>query len=122
MRWSPSKSTDGFAAQLNGLVAPVPGDFNGDRRADPVVWKPSTGVWSGVYNGATGSYQNTLGQPGDVPIPGYYDNNKRVDCAIYRPSTGLWFAALSAGGTKSFGGLGTVGDVAVQKRPTLTGG
>ena len=117
-------SGGGTYQAYNGVAGdiPVPGDYNADSRADPVVFRPSSGLWTGPYNGATGTYSSTLGQAGDVPIPGYYDNNKRVDPAIYRPSTGLWYASLSAGGSRTFGGLGIAGDVAIQRRPKLNGG
>ena len=48
---------------------PVPGDFDGDRKTDIAVFRPSTGIWyvrpSG-NPGAPGSYQ--WGLPGDIPI------------------------------------------------------
>ena len=100
----------------------MPGDYNGDKKAEAVIFRPSTGLWYGPYNGASGLFQLTLGQAGDVPVPGYYDNNLSLDPAIYRPSSGLWFSTLSGGGIDRIDGLGTTGDVAVQKRPALVGG
>ena len=100
----------------------MPADYNGDRRADPVVFHPSSGSWTGPYTGASGSFSVTLGQSGDRPIPGYYDNDLSVDAAVFRASTGTWIATLSGGGSKRFDGLGVSGDVPIQKRPTLAGG
>ena len=100
----------------------MPADYNGDGRADPVVFRASGGLWTGPYNGVAGGYAKSLGQTGDVPIPGYYDNDPSVDPAVFRESTGTWIAALSAGGSKRFDGLGLAGDVAIQKRPAPAGG
>jgi hypothetical protein len=100
---------------------PVPGDYDGDKKAEAVIFRNSTGLWYGPKSSG-GLFQLILGQAGDVPIPGYYDNNLVMDAAIYRPSTGLWFALLSGGGTTRIDGLGLSTDVPVQKRPALAGG
>ena len=100
---------------------PVPGDYDGDKKAEAVIFREGTGLWYGPKSSG-GLFQLPLGQTGDVPIPGYYDNNLTMDPAIYRKSTGLWFALLSGGGTSRIDGLGLSTDVPVQKRPTLAGG
>jgi hypothetical protein len=100
----------------------VPGDYNGDKRAEAVIYRASTGLWYGPFNGAAGVFQLNLGGPGDVPIPGYYDANQVEDPAIYRKGTGLWFSVLSGGGVARVDGLGQPTDVPIQKRPALAGG
>jgi hypothetical protein len=97
---------------------PVPTDYNCDCRADPVVFRPSSGRWTGPYSGTSGTFEATLGHAGDGPIPGYYDPNLAVDPAVYRPSSGTWLAALSGGGSERLDGLGIAGDVPIQRRPT----
>jgi hypothetical protein len=99
----------------------VPGDYNGDKKAEAVIFREASGLWYGPYNGAPGTFQLNLGGPGDVPIPGYDDNNLSMDPAIYHKANGVWFALLSGGGVSQMTvGLST--DVPVQKRPTLAGG
>ena len=53
-----------------GLSAdvPVPGDYDGDGKADVAVFRPSTGIWY-IVNSSTGAaafYQ--WGLTGDIPI------------------------------------------------------
>jgi hypothetical protein len=100
----------------------VPGDYNGDKRAEAVIFREATGLWYGPFNGAPGLFQLLLGGPGDVPIPGYYDANVTEDPAIYHKANGNWFALLSGGGVAQVNGLGLPTDVPVQKRPALAGG
>jgi FG-GAP-like repeat len=74
------------------------GDSDGDGRADPFVFRPSTAEWlvlSSTTNYATGGTR-TWGMPGDVPVPGDYDGDGKMDLAVYRPSTGGWYILWSA--------------------------
>ena len=73
-------------------VGAAPGAFDSDVRADPTVFRPSTGGWfilksSTNYTTSTGV---SWGLSTDVPVPGDYDGDGRIDPAIFRPSTGLW--------------------------------
>ena len=79
------------------------GDVDGDRRADPTVFRPSTGTWFTLPS-STGLAPTTAtawGASGDVPVPGDYRGVGRSQAAVFRPSTGTWF--VQGGVTVAFG-------------------
>jgi hypothetical protein len=75
----------------------VPTDVDFDGRADPTVYRPSSGVWYALESGAqfTTATVRTWGVSTDVPVPGDYDGDARMDLAVYRPSTGVWYVLES---------------------------
>ena len=85
-----SSTTESYTLTLDGdAVRPlsaVPADFDGDRVADPTVYRPSTGTWQ-VRN----QFAVQFGEPGDIPVSGDYNGDGLADVAVYRPSTGTWY-------------------------------
>ena len=69
---------------------PVVGDFDGDHKADPSTWRPSTGVWTIPKSSA--NYSSFIfaqwGQDGDIPIVCDLDGDGKSDMGFYR--SGVW--------------------------------
>jgi hypothetical protein len=89
-------------------------DFDGDRKTDIAIYRPSTGGWFIVHSSDNTTQAMVYGISGDVPAPGDYDGDGKMDIAIYRPSNGAWFIMQSSTGTsRNPYAYGVSGDVAV---------
>ncbi|PYT00369.1 MAG: hypothetical protein DMF63_07300 [Acidobacteria bacterium] len=88
-------------------------DFDGDRRSDLSVFRPTDGNWY-VNKSTEGFSSVNWGLPADIPAPGDFDGDNREDMVIFRPSTGTWWILRSTGGTTAIQ-FGTNGDIPIAR-------
>jgi len=72
---------------------PVPGDYDGDSRSDPAVFR--AGTWY-VLGSQAGYYGIQWGLTSDIPVPANYDTDSMTDMAVFRPSSGTWYVLTSS--------------------------
>jgi hypothetical protein len=74
------------------------GDFDGDGRTDPAIYRPSTGLWAILKSSTNYTTSATVswGLSTDVAVPGDYDGDGKTDPVVFRPSTGGWYILLSS--------------------------
>lgn len=59
-------------AHGNSTDIPIPGDYDGDGKADYAIFRPSADAWYIYYSFDLNNYQTIdFGQSGDIPIPFY---------------------------------------------------
>ena len=97
----------------SGLPVPHPErfDFDGDRKADASIFRPSNGQWWYLRSsdGVASAFQ--FGTGTDMITPGDYTGDGRTDIGIWRPSTGEWFILRSESFTYYSVPFGTSGDI-----------
>jgi hypothetical protein len=96
---TPSPSATSFVVHQWGAQGdiPVPGDYDGDRKTDIAVFRPSNGVWYILPStNPSAPIVRQWGTQGDMPVPGDYDGDGKADFAVFRPSSGTWFIIPSS--------------------------
>ena len=64
-------------------------DWDGDRRTDFNVFRPSEQSWyDSSLNGSVAA--KYFSRPGDKLVPADYDGDGKTDYGLYRPESGLW--------------------------------
>ena len=122
---TPAYDSGGAGILAWGMASDIPlfAHLDADGKADPMVWRPSTGTWYGLlstrsYSAAAGDrLSKPWGLSGDIPLVGDMDADGVSDLLIWQPSTGWWYGALSsqaygtAAGQRFSKAWGTQGDV-----------
>jgi hypothetical protein len=100
----------GLTVTVTQQPRPTALDFDGDRKSDLAIFRPSTGVWyiRKSFDSAITSLQ--WGLPGDVPVAADYDGDGKTDIAVYRPTTGAWYVSQSSNGNTIATTWGLPGD------------
>jgi hypothetical protein len=97
------------SAVVPPLVEGARFDFDGDKKADFAVFRPSNGAWY-LQKSATGFYAEQFGIASDKVVAADYDGDGKTDIAVYRD--GNWYMNRSSKGFSSVQ-FGSAGDIAV---------
>lgn len=92
---------------------PLYGDFDGDGRLDPAVFRPSTASFIILRSSLNQVQTTTFGVSTDIPVPADYDGDGVTNIAVFRPSNGFWYTNQNP--AANFGGIqfGQNGDLPV---------
>ncbi len=96
---NPNGNTTYVPWGTNGDVA-ARGDYSGDGRLDPTVFRPSNGVWYSLNLGSSTSTALAWGLSTDKLVPADYDADGKTDRAVFR--NGTWFILQSSGGLTQY--------------------
>jgi hypothetical protein len=92
-----SSATRTFTWSVDTTDIPILGDFDGDGRSDPAIYRPASGEWRIWWSTRNYAASDPIvwGASSDLPVAADYDGDRKTDLAVYRPSTGRWQIWLS---------------------------
>ncbi len=70
-------------------------DFDGDRKTDISIFRPSNGQWWYLRSSSNQTTALAFGAGTDKIVPADYTGDGKTDIAVFRPSTGDWFVLRS---------------------------
>lgn len=73
-----------------GEISSARFDFNADKKADLVIFRPSNGIW-GIRHNENSAAAIQFGLGTDKIVPADYDGDGITDVAVWRPLTGVWY-------------------------------
>jgi len=95
------------------------GDFDGDGKSDPALFRRSDGNWYILNSSSNYSTYTAVawGAATDLPVRGDFDADGKLDIGVFRPSTGTWHIKFSSTGFSTYASIqwGTNGDVPIPR-------
>ncbi len=88
-------SSDNVSVLINSCAIAVGNryDFEGDRKTDYAVYRPSSGSWFIAFSNGGTPQGRLLGNSTDKLVPADYNGDGITEIGYYRPSTGVWAIA-----------------------------
>jgi hypothetical protein len=113
--WYVQRSTAGFFSSAFGSAGDeiVPGDYDGDEKADLAVMRNTGGSLTWYIFGSTSGFSSVgWGAAGDIAVAADYDGDDLTDIAVYRPGSNTFYVRSSLGGGSLIAqAWGTAGDI-----------